>query len=79
MISTLTHDYSEIPPQHVMKYFSGHSNFPKGICAHVDPESDLSPSATLASVIMIPEQKVMYIAVGNPCKNAYTRHALGMK
>ncbi|WP_163337311.1 C45 family peptidase [Desulfopila sp. IMCC35008] len=69
-------DYGKLTPQHVMKYFSDHSNFPKGICAHVDPESDLPPSATLASVIMIPRQKLMYIAVGNPCENDYIRYSL---
>lgn len=72
----LTHDFGKVTPQHVMKYFSDHSNFPKGICAHVDPESDLPPSATLASVIMIPKQKAMYIAVGNPCKNDYILYSL---
>lgn len=69
-------NYGKVNPQHVMKYFSDHSNFPKGICAHVDPESDLPPSATLASVIMIPRQKLMYISVGNPCENDYIRYSL---
>lgn len=72
----LTTDYGEVTPEHVMKYFSDHSNYPKGICAHVDPESDLPPSATLASVIIVPKQKDMYIAVGNPCQNDYIRYSL---
>ncbi len=72
----LAQDHGKVTPKHVMKYFSDHSNYPKGICAHVDPESDLPPSATLASVIMVPKQKVMYIAVGNPCENEYIRYSI---
>lgn len=72
----LEKNYSEIKPENVMQYLSDHSNFPKGICAHVDPESELPPSATLASIIMIPEQKIMYVAIGNPCQNKYTRYEL---
>lgn len=69
-------DYGNITLEHIMKYFSDHSNFPKGICAHVDPESKLPPSKTVASVIMLPKQKVMYVAIGSPCENKYKRYEL---
>lgn len=72
----LEQDYGDITFEHIMKYFSDHSNFPKGICAHVDPESHLPPSETVASVIMLPKQKVMYVAIGSPCENKYKCYEL---
>lgn len=72
----LKQDHGDITPKHIMKYFSDHNNFPKGICAHIDPESQLPPSATVASVIMLPKQKIMYVAIGNPCENEYRRYEL---
>lgn len=69
-------DYGKITPEYMMAYLSDHDNHPKGICAHVDPESELPPSATLASVIMVPKDKIMYIAIGNPCDNKYVRYEL---
>lgn len=71
----LTHlieqEYGKLTPEHFMNFLSDHTNHPKGICAHVDPNSTLPPSATLASVIMVPEKKIMYVAIGNPCENKY--------
>ena len=58
----------------MMKCMADHHNFPKGICMHVDKASPYAPSETLASVIMIPEKKVVYIAGGNPCSTAYVKY-----
>lgn len=69
-------DLGSITPDLVMSYLKDHANHPKGICAHVDPKSDMPPSATMASVIMVPSQKIMYVAVGNPCQNDYQRYDL---
>ena len=69
-------NYGKITHEHMMRYLSDHHNHPKGVCTHVDPESKLPPSATLASVIMVPKEKIMYVAIGNPCKNKYVRYKL---
>lgn len=69
-------DYGKITPELLMRYLSDHKNHPKGICTHIDPQSDLPPSATLASVIMVPANKIMYVATGNPCKNKFVRYEL---
>lgn len=69
-------NYGNITPKHVMEFLSDHHNYPKGICTHVDPKSELPPAATLASVVMEPQKGYMYVAVGNPCENEYVRYAL---
>lgn len=68
--------YGAITTEHVAKFLSDHNNHPKGICAHVDPESQLPPSSTVASVIMLPKEGAMFIATGNPCANKYNRYEL---
>lgn len=75
----LIQDYGKVTENHLMEYLADHNNAPKGICSHVDPASDLPPSATLASVIMVPERKRMYVAPGNPCENGYVPYDLENK
>jgi len=72
-------DHGKITPQMLMKYLSDHNNHPKGLCAHVDPKSELPPSATVASIIMVPKEEVIYVAAGNPCKNKFIRYELNSK
>ncbi|ACS78934.1 peptidase C45 acyl-coenzyme A:6-aminopenicillanic acid acyl-transferase [Maridesulfovibrio salexigens DSM 2638] len=69
-------NHGKITPKRIMAFLADHENYPKGICSHVDPESQLPPSATVASVVIIPEEAAMYIAVGNPCENEYERYHL---
>ena len=71
------HDHGYITREHLMRYMADHHNHPKGICSHVDPESPLPPSATVASVIMPPLEGCMYVAMGNPCETKYVRYELG--
>lgn len=75
----LKQDHGNITPKLLMKYLSNHDNHPKGICTHVDPKSELPPSATLASVIMIPKEEVIYVALDNPCENEFMRYELHPK
>lgn len=63
--------HGDLTPEHMMRFLADHENHPKGICSHVDPNSELPPSATVASVIMIPAERTLYVAVGNPCENEY--------
>ena len=67
-------DWGKITPQLMMKKLSDHNNYPKSLCTHVDSESVFAPSQTLASVIMVPEKKIMYIANGNPCETPYLEY-----
>ncbi len=72
-------DHTKITPKLLMKYLSDHNNHPKGICTHVDPKSELPPAATLASVIMVPKEEILYVALGNPCENEFMRYELNPK
>jgi len=63
-------------PQMMMTFMADHHNHPRGLCTHVDPESKFPPAATVASVIMVPRKRVMYIANGNPCESEYVKYTL---
>ncbi len=52
-----------------------HNNYPDSICRHADEE--LRPSMqmkTVASIITIPSEREMHIALGNPCQNEYIEY-----
>ncbi|SDF26028.1 C45 family autoproteolytic acyltransferase/hydolase [Sporomusa acidovorans] len=69
--------YGEITPEVMMKILSDHNNYPDAICRHAN--QNLSPehhSETLASFIMVPEERKMYIAYGNPCQSDYLQYTL---
>lgn len=56
--------------------FRDHSSYPNSICRHVDNRDDwLMHAATLSSVIMDLDDRVLYVANGNPCENGYYRLA----
>ncbi len=69
--------YGNITPQVMMDILSDHNNCPDSICRH--PDEDLPPAchaATLASVIIVPEDRKMFVACGNPCKFEYVEYGL---
>lgn len=75
-IKTLMNEhYGRISPEIVMNILSDHDNHPHSICSHVDLNSPF-PSATLASLIMVPAEGAVYIAAGNPCECEYVRYEL---
>ena len=52
-----------------------HNNHPDSICRHAD--DGLRPNLqmkTVASIITIPGEQEMHIALGNPCENEYIRY-----
>ena len=65
-----------ITPELMMKNLSDHNNYPKSLCTHVDDEAVFAPSRTLASVVMVPEKGLVYIANGNPCKTPFLEYRL---
>ncbi len=69
-------DREQITPELMMKKMANHINFPNSICTHVDPESKFQPSQTVASIIMVPEKRIVYIANGNPCETEYIKYQL---
>jgi isopenicillin-N N-acyltransferase-like protein len=69
--------YGDITPDVMMDILSDHDNYPNSICRHPDANA---PSGllgeTLASVIMIPEDRKMYIAYGHPCQCEFATYGL---
>lgn len=69
--------YGNITPEVMMGILSDHNNHPKSICMHKNmnqpPETQIE---TLASCIMVPEDRKMFIALGNPCQYEYIEYKL---
>jgi len=68
-------------PQHTIKSIQtiqrDHVNLPNSICNHSDVDSDpLDREKTINSMVMDLTAKVMHLAWGNPCENAYHTYHL---
>jgi hypothetical protein len=50
--------------------FSDHANFPKGVCKHHAPESDLD-YGTIGSVVIDVTNKTLHACAGNPCRGEW--------
>jgi len=69
--------HGEITAEVMMGILADHNNYPYSICRH--PDTNLPPefqSATLASVIMVPGERKMFVANGNPCQCEYVEYQL---
>lgn len=61
--------YGELTPELMMEFLGDHNNYPNSICAHFNTE--MPRGETLASIVMVPEDRVMYVTRGQPCCNDY--------
>jgi isopenicillin-N N-acyltransferase-like protein len=67
--------HGDITPQKMMELMSDHGNYPHAICGHPNDEMPLyTQSMTVSSVIMVPEDKVMYATCGPPCEYEYSEY-----
>ncbi len=66
-------DYGNITVERMMEIMADHNHYPKGICNHA---LEGSTAETLASVIMVPEDSVMYATWGHPCEYEYEEYRL---
>ena len=70
-------DHGDLTPQKMMEFMSDHNNHPHAICGHPNEEMPLyARSMTVSSVIMVPEDKVMYATCGPPCEYEYSEYKL---
>jgi len=70
--------YGELTVEWMEEFLTDHNNYPNSICGHINEE--LPPRAhgeTLAAVVMVPEERVMYVACGQPCQYEYVEYKLG--
>lgn len=69
--------YGSITVKQIMSFLTDHQNHPHSICNHVDktkpPEM---ASESRASIIMVPEKLLIYVAFGPPCENQYWEYSL---
>ena len=64
-----------LTPQTLGQSLSDHQGRPNSICRHPDPTAPPDLQAeSLGSFIMLPAQKAMLMAAGNPCTHAYVRY-----
>jgi isopenicillin-N N-acyltransferase-like protein len=69
--------HGDLTPQKMMELMSDHNNYPHSICGHQNEEMPMyARSMTVSSVIMVPEDKVMYATCGNPCEYEYSEYRL---
>ena len=69
--------YGELTVELMKEFLTDHNNYPNSICGHINEE--IPPQGrgqTLAAVIMVPEDRVMYATYGQPCQYEYTEYGL---
>jgi isopenicillin-N N-acyltransferase-like protein len=66
--------YGELTPEIMMEFLSDHTDYPRSICKHADKGVNLGE--TIAAIIIVPEDGVMYIAYGQPCKYEFVKYQL---
>jgi isopenicillin-N N-acyltransferase-like protein len=61
-----------VAPAGLQRVFADHAGHPYGVCSHPDAVSPpVDQSATIASVIMDLDERILWLADGNPCEAAY--------
>ena len=69
--------YGNLTVEVMMDFMADHSNYPNSICRHVDKDK---PSEfhfeTLTSYILVPEERVLYVTYGQPCKYEFIKYML---
>jgi isopenicillin-N N-acyltransferase-like protein len=69
--------YGTITLQMMMGILSDHQGYPYSICKHPATDPHLwANGETLASIILVPGDRKMYIALGNPCQCEYVEYGL---
>jgi isopenicillin-N N-acyltransferase-like protein len=66
--------HGDITVEMMMQFMSDHNNYPRSICNH--PSGNSQYQGTLASVIMVPEDKCIYVSGGPPCQYDYLEYRL---
>lgn len=76
----IDHYYGDVTPERMMEFMSDHHNYPLSLCSHPgDTPSTFQPAFqfhTATSVIMVPEDGLMYATWGPPCENEFEEYKL---
>ncbi len=77
MTRLIERNYGELTPEMMMDFLSDHGNYPHAICGHPNDEMPRhAQSMTVSSLIMVPEEKVMYATCGPPCEYKFEKYTL---
>ena len=66
--------YGELNVKLMGDFFTDHTDYPRAICKHTD--MGVQFGETLAAVIMVPEDRIMYATYGQPCQYEYLEYGL---
>lgn len=73
----INEQYGKINVEIMMEILADHDQYPCSICRHVDETKPPEfASETLGAFIMIPQERTMYIAYGNPCQYEFIEYKL---
>jgi isopenicillin-N N-acyltransferase like protein len=65
---------ARLDPKRMMTLMADHAGFPDSVCCHPNPSHALEEQgATIASVIMEPRTRTMWLADGQPCTRPFRR------
>jgi isopenicillin-N N-acyltransferase-like protein len=62
--------WGTITPESLRAMLSDHANYPKSICKHSAPESDLD-YGTIGSVVIDVSNRALWACAGNPCRSEW--------
>ena len=72
--------YGDVTPEQMMEFMSDHHNHPLSLCNHPGGEAPSFQPAfqfhTATSVIMVPEDGLMYVTYGPPCEYEFEEYKL---
>jgi isopenicillin-N N-acyltransferase-like protein len=61
-----------VAPAGLQRAFADHAGHPYGVCSHPDPAAPLvDQAATIASLVMDLDERILWLADGNPCEAPY--------
>lgn len=64
-------------PEDVMEVLRDHGSSPQAICLHPDPADGDEASAVVFSMVCHLEERRLWVAAGNPCRNPYREIDVG--
>lgn len=62
--------FGDITPESLRAMMSDHANYPKSLCKHATPDSDLD-YGTIGSVVVDVTARTLWACAGNPCRSEW--------
>jgi isopenicillin-N N-acyltransferase-like protein len=72
--SLLKKHYGDLTPEMTMEFLCAHTDYPRSICKHMTDGVTLGE--TLSAIVMVPEDREMYVTYGLPCSCEFIKYGL---